>query len=1118
MKEFDKGLLNFHYKKNLLKWGCTFLLILCFSVQIFANALTSGISRPDFTIDSLTKKIQNADTLYSSEVREAILQKLNKTLDFLIKAEQSIEQTNKFQSIMDNFLIYEKEIKDKSDEFRNNPPERLQATTPSEYEIAIQRIGNYIEELNNQIQKENEEMRDSNNFHTAELVQSKRLRIDEIDKTLATDEATRQDEYAKNMLIAEKFALVVSIRENELRQISSSNRQELARLRLELTFLRLEYAEDQQQSLRNELANLRNQEASLAVSATEELQNIESNLPENIQRIFQDNRQIPAEIKRITSRTQEVVELQRQRQREIQQVQNTLDSIREQSQWISVSPALGKSLRLQVSNLPISPNKRRHDEEMAALSIGRISNQETLNQVNASRDLLIREYENQLDDKVKNLVTDQFTTRRDLLRTLITSHDELIKELTSLIILESQLSQTLIETQEVTNRYLFWVADVDPISLSFPFSLAADLFSFIQQDYLKIIKDGFYATIAQTINLTFFLVALIFMSVILLMRRRYFTFLEETSKKVGKVTQDGFLLTIKVFVFSIVFSSPIPLIIQFLSNLLQVSTQPDIIFALGLGLMYGAPMLWVFMVLKTFSHPNGLFISHFRWPSAVVRKSLSIYKYLFLVVIPLVVISSLFNNYADRKFADSLGRTFFIVLCLFVTWITFRLKRGGVNFYVNKEAGNQRIINKLLWFIILVAPIVAAVASGYGYLATSIALLLRLETSILCIFGLRLIYSFIHRWMLIQKRKIEFERAKQRRAERLLERAKMEALDESSASNTSNNEGNLEIEIAPIDLDSISAKSLSLVSSLLTMTGIVIVILLWSELHSAFDFLNNITLWQTNSTVNGEDVSQAITIGSILISLLIFFITAQLVRNLPALLELALLQHLVLTPGTGFTITTITKYLTMLIGGMIGFSWMGIEWSKLQWLVAALGVGLGFGLQEIFANFISGLILLFEKPMRIGDVVTLRELTGTVARIRTRATEIIDFDNKEIIVPNKAFITEQFINWSLTDAITRVVMVIPVPQEVDTDYATQLILKAANECYMVVQEPTPPEAFVFSMDNGIQQFNLRVHTDNIRFLFPMRHDIHQRILKLFREAGIKLAHPPLHVKTEAIHP
>ncbi len=185
------------------------------------------------------------------------------------------------------------------------------------------------------------------------------------------------------------------------------------------------------------------------------------------------------------------------------------------------------------------------------------------------------------------------------------------------------------------------------------------------------------------------------------------------------------------------------------------------------------------------------------------------------------------------------------------------------------------------------------------------------------------------------------------------------------------------------------------------LIALLSVIVLWSEIHSAFGFLENISLWDVTSTVQGVESLEPITLGAVLIAILVLIITTQLVRNLPALLELAILQHLDLTPGTGYAITTITKYLLMLVGGLVGFSMIGIEWSKLQWLVAALGVGLGFGLQEIFANFISGLIILFEKPIRIGDTVTIRDLTGSVTRINTRATTISDWDRKEIIVPNQ---------------------------------------------------------------------------------------------------------------------
>ncbi|MFP1482690.1 mechanosensitive ion channel domain-containing protein [Escherichia coli] len=160
------------------------------------------------------------------------------------------------------------------------------------------------------------------------------------------------------------------------------------------------------------------------------------------------------------------------------------------------------------------------------------------------------------------------------------------------------------------------------------------------------------------------------------------------------------------------------------------------------------------------------------------------------------------------------------------------------------------------------------------------------------------------------------------------------------------------------------------------LIALLSVIVLWSEIHSAFGFLK-IFRCGMSLPVQGVE-SEPITLGAVPL-IMVFIITTQLVRNLPALLELAILRlHLDLTPGTGYAITTITKYLLMLIGGLVGFSMIGIEWSKLQWLVAALGVGLGFGLQEIFANFISGLIILFEKPIRIGDTVTIRDLTGSV--------------------------------------------------------------------------------------------------------------------------------------------
>ncbi|CEE90260.1 putative periplasmic binding protein (fragment) [Xenorhabdus nematophila str. Anatoliense] len=489
---------------------------------------------------------------------------------------------------------------------------------------------------------------------------------------------------------------------------------------------------------------------------------------------------------------------------------------------------------------------------------------------------------------------------------------------------------------------------------------------------------------------------------------------------------------------------------------------------------------------------------------------MSFYRLSIFLIVPLMMALITFDHYSDREFTATLGRLCFIVLCVFLSLVTSSLKRAGIPLYMDKQGAGENLINTVLWWILLSAPILAVLAAILGYLQTSQALLGRLETSVAIWFFLLVIYHIVRRWMLIQRRKIAFERAKQRRAEILAQRAKSE---EDTSNINSSVEGAIEVEEPVIDLDAISAQSLGLVRSILTMIALVSLILLWSELHSAFSFLENIRLWDVSTTINGVDTVQPITMGSVLIAILIIVITTQLVRNLPALLELALLQHLELTPGTGYAITTLTKYSITLIGGLVGFSLIGLEWSKLQWLIAAMGVGLGFGLQEIFTNIISGLIILFEKPIRIGDTVTIRGLTGSITKINTRATTLSDWDRKEIIVPNKAFITEQFINWSLSDTITRIVLTIPVPVGTESAKATDILMAAAKSSPLILDNPMP-EAYLVDLQQGIQIYELRAYAAEMGHRMPARHEVHQHILQEFHKHDITLPFPPFQARVD----
>ena len=319
------------------------------------------------------------------------------------------------------------------------------------------------------------------------------------------------------------------------------------------------------------------------------------------------------------------------------------------------------------------------------------------------------------------------------------------------------------------------------------------------------------------------------------------------------------------------------------------------------------------------------------------------------LIVPLIMALIMFDNLNDREFSASLGRLCFILICGALAIVTLSLKRAGLPLYLDKEGNGDNMVNSLLWNLMMGAPLLAILAAAVGYLATAQALLARLETSVAIWFLLLVIYHVIRRWMLIQRRRIAFDRARHRRAEMLAQRARGEEENQYPISM----EGLPEVDITEVDLDTLSAQSLRLVRSILMLIALLSVIILWSEIHSAFGFLENISLWDVTSTVQGVESLEPITLGAVLIAILVFIITLQLVRNLPALLELAVLQHISLTPGTGYAITTITKYLLMLIGGLVGFSMIGIEWAKLQWLVAALGVGLGFGLQELSLIHIS---------------------------------------------------------------------------------------------------------------------------------------------------------------------
>jgi potassium efflux system protein len=176
-----------------------------------------------------------------------------------------------------------------------------------------------------------------------------------------------------------------------------------------------------------------------------------------------------------------------------------------------------------------------------------------------------------------------------------------------------------------------------------------------------------------------------------------------------------------------------------------------------------------------------------------------------------------------------------------------------------------------------------------------------------------------------------------------------------------------------------------------------------------------------------------------------------------------------------------------------------------------MSVGLGFGLQDIFANFISGIILLFERPIRVGDIVTLGDKSGVVNRIRMRSTTIVDWDRKEYIVPNKDLVTERLLNWTLSDQINRIEMRVPVAQGTDTDLACGLLMEAALEQPEVMADPAPQAVFD-GFGDGTLNLVLRCYLPTLERRTQTMHAMYTAIDHKFRAAGIPLPNKDLWVR------
>ncbi len=543
--------------------------------------------------------------------------------------------------------------------------------------------------------------------------------------------------------------------------------------------------------------------------------------------------------------------------------------------------------------------------------------------------------------------------------------------------------------------------------------------------------------------------------------------------------------------------------------------------------------LMVFGALRILFKPQGLLVSHFSFNKKIalhVTKQLNWFYY----TIPLFILSTT-SLLSSALFPQS-GRLFFIaMLMVIITFMHLLLQpsKGLFNRYSDKWA-------KLIYIIGVGVPIIFIIGLSLGYITSVQTVRIQFITTLITTLITLFIGRLLLRWILVSRRRL----------------AKDQAIKKYKATLAAKEKEKVSAEDLPT-IEEIEANALNIVSveeqtTRLVRVGVYVFIALafwniWSPSLPALKALDSIRFGEkrtsevaplqqnlpgiTNPLSNPttekapespkatslltiEEEDSRLSLQDILTAIFIIILTIIAARNIPGLLELSVLSRLDFKPGGNYAVTTVLKYFIIVVGCLIAFEKIGVTWSSVQWLAAAVTLGIGFGLQEIFANFVAGIILLFERPLRLGDIVTVGDVSGKVTQIKIRATTILQFNNRELVVPNKEFITGQLINWTLSDNVLRFEFIVGVAYGTNTKKVTDTLLDIMSK-HPDILPNEKKEVLFTNFGASTLDFLVRGYVARPEKLIAVPSDLHYEIDKRFREEGIEIAFPQtdIHIKS-----
>ena len=843
-------------------------------------------------------------------------------------------------------------------------------------------------------------------------------------------------------------------------------------------------------------------------------------------------REIQSECKRLDQRIAEINETLNTVKQDFKQVEQKVSKV-------GLTNAIGQLLRQHKTKLPTLQSGGRElleiKDELADIQLKDILLSERRSElIDVSRITsgILRKQAGTITPENKEIITKDIEDNVNKLRTGIDrlryEYNNYFIKLVDLDSKERELNETIEQFDDFVDEKILWIksarlptkADI----INIPNVIRSLLDPHEWRGVIHSILGTVYANRPESI--LGFLVTLI----LWLITPRLKRIIVHASERVSRAASDNMQDTFVTLMATVLLALRWPAIFLLLAwAMYSPYYETEFSIAVGVGLRATAYAMFLFRLFRQIARKDGLAEKHFHWNPEAMKIVRRHEFWVVPIVVPCVfLVSTLSSQYIESP-NDVCGRTAFVIIMISCMIFFNKILRpaGPVMRLLlqNYKDSYQFGLRHIIYFFILATLVSLTVATVVGYYYTAMYLCIRLFQTVWLLMILMLFSGLVKRWLFYQTRKRALAESRERAALRQQQQQQQQEGGQQSV----DLEGQV-IQEEKLDIDVISQQTQKLLSVTLLLMGILGIWIIWAETLPALGMFREVQLWKVSQqitetveaadgTTHVSDVTkyQYITLSHLGMAVLLAFLTFVAVRNVPGLLEITILERLPIDAGGRFAVTAITRY-AMTVGGVVAaFAQLGIGWSQVQWLVAAISVGLGFGLQEIFANLVSGLMLLFERPIRIGDVVTVGDTSGTVMRIRTRATTIKNWDNKELIIPNKEFITGNVVNWTLTDSTVRIVIPVGIAYGSNTRKAEEILLKIAQEHPNILSDPAPRVVFTAFADSSLN-FELRIFIGSLDYYLTVFNDLHFFIDDEFRKADIEIAFPQRDIHIRSVPP